>query len=84
MDPVVQPIIIRTIDQPTQELGIGATITQALGISGILLIGSLIFGLLLGADFIWYRNRQVAARTAGEAGDQIRLHLDAGTRTNVA
>lgn len=84
MDPIVQPIIIRTIDQPTQELGIGATITQALGISGVLLIGSLLFGVLLGALFIWYRKRQVAARAAGEAGDQIRLRLEAGTRTNVA
>jgi hypothetical protein len=84
VDPTIQPIIIRTIDQPTQELGIGATITQALGISGMLLLGSLIFGLLLGALFIWYRKRQVAGRAAGEAGDQIRLHLDAGTRTNVA
>jgi hypothetical protein len=84
VDPIVQPIIIRTIDQPTQELGIGATITQALGISGLLLMGSLIFGLLLGAAFIWYRNRQVASRSAGEADDQIRLRLDAGTRTHVA
>jgi hypothetical protein len=84
VEPTVQPIIIRTIAEPTKELGIGDTITQALGISGMLLIGSLLFGLLLGALFIWFRTRQVAARNAGEAGDQIRLRLDAGTRTENA
>lgn len=84
MEPTVQPIIIRAIDQPTQELGIGATIMQALGISGVLLIASLLFGLLLGLLFIWYRTRQVEARNAGEAGDQIRLRLEVEPRTKTA
>lgn len=76
-EPTVQPIIIRTIDAaPAKELGLGEIIVQAVGLTGLILIASLLLGLALGAALFWYRRRQASHRREGEAGDQIRLRLD--------
>jgi hypothetical protein len=81
---VVQPIIVKTIAQPpARELGIGDVIIQALGLSGGLLIASLVLGFAAGVVFIWFRRRQGRSRVAGEAGDQIRLRLEAPVRDRV-
>ena len=72
----VQPVIVRVIDPPTQELGIGQIILQALGLTGIILVASLLLGIAAGALIIWLRVRQARTRLAGEAGDQIRLRLE--------
>jgi hypothetical protein len=78
--PTVQPIIVRTVEQPTRELGLGDVIIQALGLTGALLIASLVLGALFGVAFIWFRKRQSRGRQAGEAGDQVRLRLEPPTR----
>jgi hypothetical protein len=75
VDPV-QPVIIRVVGQPTPELGLGQIIAQALGLTGIILIASLLFGVAVGGFIIWVRMRAVRARQDGEAGDQIRLRLE--------
>jgi hypothetical protein len=83
--PVVEPIVvIRTAEQtPAKELGIGDVILQALGLTGGLLIASLLLGLAVGAFIIWLRKRQAGMRREGEAGDQIRLRLEPPTRVRV-
>lgn len=73
----VRPIIVQTVDAPpAQELGLGEIILQAVGLTGIILIASLVLGVALGAGIIWLRTRQARSRRDGEAGDQIRLRLD--------
>jgi hypothetical protein len=76
VQPPVQPIIVRVVGQPAQELGLGQIIAQALGLTGIILILSLLLGALVGGVFIWLRVRNARARQDGEAWDQIRLHLE--------
>ena len=73
----VQPIIVRVVGEPAQELGLGQIIAQALGLTGIILILSLLLGLAAGAVFIWLRRRGQRGRLDGEPGDQIRLRIDA-------
>ena len=63
----VQPIIVRVVGQPAQELGLGQIIAQALGLTGIILILSLLLGLLRGRVFIWLRVRRPARGRIGEA-----------------
>jgi hypothetical protein len=83
--PVVEPIVVlKTVEQaPAKELGIGDVIIQALGLTGGLLIASLLLGLAVGGLIIWMRKRQANARREGEAGDQIRLRLEPPTRVRV-
>jgi hypothetical protein len=78
VDPTtVRPIIIQTVDAPAaHELGLGEIILQAVGLTGIILIGSLLLGLALSGGIIWLRTWQARERRAGEAGDQIRLRLE--------
>jgi hypothetical protein len=72
----VQPIIIRVVGEPAQELGLGQIIAQALGLTGIIMILSLLLGLAVAGAIIWFRLRSARARRDGEAGDQIRLRLE--------
>ena len=82
VDPV-QPVIVRVVGQPAPELGLGQIIAQALGLTGIILIASLLFGVAVGGLIIWLRLRAVRARQDGEAGDQIRLRLE-GPRSSTS
>ena len=84
--PTVQPIIVQTIDAPpARELGLGEVIVQAVGLTGLILLASVVPGLALGALLFWVRRRQSRDRRAGEAGDQIRLRLEPPTaRTSSA
>jgi hypothetical protein len=78
LDPTVRPIIVQAVDAtPARELGLGEVILQAIGLAGIILIGSVAVGLVLGLAIIWLRKRRSNDRRAGEAGDQIRLRLEA-------
>jgi hypothetical protein len=77
----VQPVIVRVVGQPAPELGLGHIIAQALGLTGIILIASLLLGVAVGGVFIWVRLRAARARQDGEAGDQIRLRLEPPRRS---
>jgi hypothetical protein len=80
VQPQVQPVMVRVVGEPAQELGLGQIIGQALGLTGIILVLSLLMGLVVGGIFIWVRMRSARARRDGEAGDQIRLRLEPPVR----
>lgn len=50
----ITPVIVKVIPKPTEELGVVDVLLQALGLTGILVLGSALLGLLLGVVFIWY------------------------------
>ena len=59
MVPVVEPIIVRTIEQPpARELGLGDVILQAVGLTGGILLASLLLGFAVGWLLFRYRRRQ--------------------------
>ena len=62
--------MVRVVGDPAQELGLGQIIAQALGLTGLILILSLLLGLLVGGVFIWLRLRSARAREDGDAWDQ--------------
>lgn len=53
----ITPVIVKVISKPTEELGVVDVLLQALGLTGILALGSALLGLLLGVVFIWYNHR---------------------------
>jgi hypothetical protein len=78
--PTVQPIIVQSIDAPAaRELSFGEIILQAVGLTGIILIASVLLGIGVAALLFWVRRRRLRDAVAGEAGDQIRLRLEPPT-----
>ena len=71
----VRPIIVQSVGEPARELGMGELIIQALGLTGLIVLASIIVGLGLGALMIWLRIRQ-HDDVDGEFGGQIQLHLE--------
>ena len=61
----VTPVIVKVVPAPTPELGVVDVLVQALGLTGLLLLGSFLLGAILGAIFIWYRRRQVQSADTG-------------------
>jgi hypothetical protein len=79
--PAIEPIIVKVVQTPpTPELGFGAILAQALGLTGLTLIASLLMGLLLGAVFIWMRTRRPLNAFNGAGSEQVRLHLTPDVR----
>jgi hypothetical protein len=72
---IVQPIIVQTVGQPAPELGMGELIIQALGLTGLIVLASILVGLVLGAALIWHRMRR-REEVDGQYGGQIQLHLE--------
>ena len=73
----VQPVIVRVVDAPpTPELGFGGILLQALGLTGLTLVVSLLLGLGLGGLFIWLRARRPANSFNGFGSERVRLHLE--------
>lgn len=54
-----QTIFVRVVsDEPTTGFGFADVLLRALGLTGVLMAGSLVLGLVLGAGFIAYRRWQ--------------------------
>ncbi|MBI2834629.1 MAG: hypothetical protein HYX76_09425 [Acidobacteria bacterium] len=69
----LEPVIVRVIEPPARETGVADIILQAVGLTGLLLIGAAAFGLALGAVFIWIRRTWPANAFNGEAVQQLHL-----------
>ena len=80
----VQPVIVRVVEAPpAPELGFGGILLQALGLTGLTLVTSLVLGLVLGALFIWLRAKRPGNSFNGTGSERVRLHLEppfAGSR----
>jgi hypothetical protein len=73
----IQPILVRVVEaQPSHELSFGGILLQALGLTGLVVLGSILLGALLGGIFIWLRARRPANVFNGTGSERIRLHLE--------
>ena len=51
------PIIVKVVGEQPKDIGVIDIIFGSLGITGLMLVGSGVLGLLLGILFIWLRKR---------------------------
>lgn len=51
------PIIVKVVGEPPKDIGVIDIIFGSLGITGLILVGSALLGLLLGVVFIYIRKR---------------------------
>ena len=51
------PIVVKIIEPPGDPTGLGDVLLAAMGITGVLVLGAVILGLLLGSVMFWLRRR---------------------------
>ena len=55
------PIVIKIIEPPENPTaGLGDVLLSALGITGVLVLGAVVLGLLLGSLMFWLRSRSAS------------------------
>ncbi len=69
--------MVKVVGSPTREVGVVDILLSSLGITGLLLVGSLLLGLLLGALFIWFKHRVPGNPLNGEPEHASNLNLSA-------
>lgn len=73
----IQPIVVRVVEAPpSQELSFGGILLQALGLTGLVIVGSILLGILLGTLFVWLRTRRPSNAFNGTESERIRLQLE--------
>lgn len=56
----LSPIIVQVEGEPPQDIGVIDIIFGSLGITGLILVGSLLLGLALGGLLIWIQKRRAS------------------------
>jgi hypothetical protein len=74
--PASSPIIVRVIGPPTESVTLGDVILQAVGLTGVITLIALLFGLLLGGVFIYLRSHRPDNAFNGETANELSLHLN--------
>jgi hypothetical protein len=69
VQPASTPIMVRVVEAPVRGLGLGDTILSAVGLTGALSIGAVLFGLILAVVVITYR-RAKSRRISQEDASQ--------------
>jgi len=65
----VTPIIVKVIPDPTPQVTVVDVIVDALGLTGVIVAGSLVLGGIVGILLIAYSRRKLA-RSAGAASTE--------------
>jgi hypothetical protein len=51
------PIVVKIIEPPGDPTGLGDVLLAALGVTGVLVLGAAVLGVLLGGLMFWLRRR---------------------------
>lgn len=67
-------IIVRVVEQePTTGFDLADILIRALGVTGVMILGSVVLGVILGAAFIGYRILQRRRRAAPELEEHLHI-----------
>lgn len=73
LQPII-PTIVKVVPPPTEQVGVLDVMVSALGLTGLIALGSIVLGAVLGALIIGYKVRR---RNKSEAdGDSTLTRLD--------
>lgn len=61
------------VEQPAKEISVADVLMASVGITGIFLLGAVVFGFLLGAAFIMFRRWQDSRDQDGTADETFQL-----------
>ena len=51
------PIVVKIIEPPGDPTGLGEVLVAAMGVTGVLVLGAAVLGVLLGGLMFWFRRR---------------------------
>ncbi len=71
------PVIIKVVPPATPEVTVVDILLDSLGLTGAIMIGSLLVGGLLGLVFIWLSRRRARRGTDDDREAAIQLNLSA-------
>jgi hypothetical protein len=67
------PIVVRVIEEPVHETTVADVVLGALGLTGVLLLAALVFGLLLGGLLVLLRRRRDRRNVEDEGTQRLGL-----------
>ena len=73
MAPPASPIIVRVIGPPTDSATLGDILLRAIGLTGVITLIALLFGIVLGGLFILMRIRSPRNGFNGENSGELSL-----------
>ncbi len=76
----ITPTIVQIVPPPTQEVGVLDVLVGSLGLTGVIVLGSIVFGAILGAGLISYKKWRGGMSDGGSDSDQTRLDLSSPSR----
>ena len=71
----ITPTIVKIVPPPSREVGVLDVLVGALGLTGVIVLGSILLGVALGAIFIGYKKWREDRSDADSDSDRIRLKL---------
>jgi hypothetical protein len=69
------PTIVKIVPPPTAEVSVLDVLAGSVGLTGVIVVLSMVLGLAVGGLLIAYSRWRLNRRQAGDAGDQTRLDL---------
>jgi hypothetical protein len=75
------PVIVKVMEAPTQEISVADILMGSVGITGLFLLGAVLFGFLLGGAFIFYRRWRDSHDENAPGGDTFHLTQPPTART---
>lgn len=79
--PPFTPFIVKVVEQPAKEISVADVLMGSVGITGIFLVGAVVFGFLLGAAFIMFRRWQDSRDQDGPVDETFQLTQPPRPRT---
>ncbi len=67
--------MVKVVGQPTPEVGVVEILVGGLGLTGVLLIGAALLGLVVGGLLIAYKRWRPSNSFNGQSADSRGLHL---------
>ena len=69
----MMPVIVKVVEAPTREINVADILLGSIGITGLFLLGAVVFGFVLGSALIWFKRWQ-DAREVDQADSEV-FHL---------
>jgi hypothetical protein len=74
------PIIVKVVEAPTKEISVANILLGSVGITGLFLLGAVVFGFVLGGALIWFKRWQDAREVGQDDSDVFHLTRPPSTR----
>jgi hypothetical protein len=76
----VTPVIVKVVPAPTPEVGVVDILVGSLGLTGLIVVASLLVGLVVGGALIAYSRWRINRRAGNGDSDATTLDLSSSRR----